>query len=80
MTVMLAKTDAALQAAGVPDEQAQSAEELGDAQVQCGELRNGLGQIHADIAYLRGRFDLPIWALGINAAATIVILGVLLRH
>jgi hypothetical protein len=81
MTVMLAKTYAALKAAGVPDEQAQSAaEELGDAQVQYGELRNGMGQIHADIAYLRGRFDVLIWAVGINAAATIAILGVLLRH
>ena len=78
MTVLLAKTYAALKAAGVPDEQAQSAaQELGDAQVA---LRNVLGQIHADITYLRGRFDVLIWAGGINAAATIAILGVLLRR
>jgi hypothetical protein len=32
------------------------------------------------VAYLRGRFDTLIWAVGINAAATIAILGVLLRH
>ena len=75
---MLAKTYAALKAAGVPDENA--AEELGEAQTQFGELRLGLGQIHADIAYMRGRFDVLIWAVGINAATTIAILGVLLRH
>jgi len=81
MTVMLAKTYIALKAAGVPDEQAQAAaEELGDAREQLGGVRDGLGQIHADIAYLRGRFDVLIWAVGINAAATIAILGVLLRH
>jgi hypothetical protein len=81
MTVMLAKTYGAFKAAGVPDELAQdAAEELGNAQAQFGELRNGLGQIHADIAYMRGRFDVLIWAVGINAAATIAILGVLLRH
>jgi hypothetical protein len=81
MTVMLAKTYAALRAAGVPDEQARdAAEELGESHTQFGELRQGLGQIHADIAYMRGRFDVLIWAVGINAAATIAILGVLLRH
>jgi hypothetical protein len=81
MTVMLAKTCAALKAAGVSDEQAQSAaEELGHTHEQFGELRSGLGQIHADIAYMRGRFDVLTWAVGINAAATIAILGVLLRH
>jgi hypothetical protein len=81
MTVMPAKTYAALKAAGVPEEQAPSAaEEPGDAQVRYGELRNGLGQIHADIAYLRGRFDVLIWVVGINTAATIATLGVLLRH
>jgi len=81
MTVMLAKTCAALKAAGASEEQAQAAaEELGDAREQYDELRSGLGQIHADIAYLRGRFDVLIWAVGINAAATIAILGVLLRR
>jgi hypothetical protein len=81
MAVMLAKTYAALKAAGVSDEQAQSAaEELGSTHDQFSELRNGLGQIHADIAYMRGRFDVLIWAVGVNAATTIAILGVLLRH
>jgi hypothetical protein len=81
MTVMLAKTDVALKAAGVPEEQARDAvQELCDTQARFGELRNGLGQIRADLAYMRGRFDVMIWAVGINAAATIAILGVLLRH
>ena len=81
MTVMLAKTYAALKAEGVPDEQAQSAaEELGNTHDQFSELRSGLGQIHSRIAYMRGHFDVMIWAVGVNAAATIAILGVLLRH
>jgi hypothetical protein len=81
MAVMLAKTYTALKAAGVPDGQARAAaEELGDTQTHFGELRHGLGQIQTDIAYMRGRFDVLIWAVGINAATTIAILGVLLRH
>jgi hypothetical protein len=92
MTVMLAKTYVALKAAGASDEQAQAAaEELGSAQDKFDELRAGLaelhtdivglgGELHADIAYLRGRFDVLLWAVGVNAAATIAILGVMLRH
>jgi hypothetical protein len=103
MTIMLAKTYAALKAAGVSDEQAQAAaEELGNQNDNFGELRHAMHEMHADmkselsglrsdlrgevagvrseVAYLRGRFDVLIWAVGINAAATIAILGVLLRH
>jgi len=103
MAIMLAKTYAALKAAGVSDEQAQAAaEELGNLNDQFGGLRNAMQEMHADIkseltgvrndfrselgnvrsdiAYLRGRLDVLIWAVGINAAATIAILGVLLRH
>jgi len=81
MTVMLAKTYIAFKAAGAPEEQAQAAaEELGSAQEKIGDLNISLAQIHTDIAYLRGRFDVLLWAVGINAAATIAILGVLLRH
>ena len=36
--------------------------------------------IRTEFAYLRGRFDVLIWAVGSNAAATIAILGVLLRR
>ncbi len=123
MTVMLAKTYAALKAAGVSDAQA-AVEELGNLNDQAGGLGQAMQEMHADIkaelvgvradfktelgnvrsdfkteltgvrsdfktelagvrsevAYLRGRFDVLIWAVGINAAATIAILGVLLRH
>jgi len=44
------------------------------------DFRRELGNVRSDIAYLRGRFDVLIGAVGINAAATIAILGVLLRH
>jgi hypothetical protein len=136
MTVMLAKTYAALKAAGVSDAQAEAAvEELGNLNDQVGGLGQAMQEMHADIkaelvgvradfktelgnvrsdfkteltgvrsdfktelagvrsdfktelagvrsevAYLRGRFDVLIWAVGINAAATIAILGVLLWH
>jgi hypothetical protein len=43
-------------------------------------MRDGMNRLHADFAYPRGRFDVLIWAVGINAAATIAIFGVLLRH
>ena len=44
------------------------------------DFRNELRNVRSEVAYLRGRFDVLIWAVGINAAATIAILGVLLRH
>jgi hypothetical protein len=44
------------------------------------DFKSELGSVRAEVAYLRGRFDVLIWAVGINAAATIAILGVLLRH
>jgi hypothetical protein len=44
------------------------------------EHRGESASLRDEIAYLRGRFDLLIWAVGINAATTIAILGVLLRH
>jgi hypothetical protein len=110
MTIMLAKTYAALKAAGVSDEQAQAAaEELGDLndrfgglssavqEMQAGiktelvgiradfkseltDVKGEVANVRSEVAYLRGRFDVLIWAVGINAAATIAILGVLLRH
>jgi hypothetical protein len=39
-------------------------------------LENGLTQFRADV---NARFTMLTWAVGINAAATIAILGVLLR-
>jgi hypothetical protein len=53
---------------------------LGQDQEQFGESRNGLRQFHADIAYMRARFGVLIWAVEVNAAATIALLDVLLRH
>ncbi len=44
------------------------------------DFRSEPGNVRSDVAYLRGRLDVLIWAVGINAAATIAILGVLLRH
>ncbi len=44
------------------------------------DFRSELSAVRTDVASLRGRFDVLIWAVGINAAATIAILGVLLRH
>lgn len=114
---MLARTYAALKAAGVSDEQAQAAAgELGSTHQHVGGLGHAVPEMHADIkgeisgmriefrdglsrvsdglakandalaevsgglGDLRGRFDALIWVVGINAAATIAILGVLLRH
>ncbi|HET6240045.1 MAG TPA: hypothetical protein VFE41_34555 [Acetobacteraceae bacterium] len=45
-----------------------------------GDFRGELSGMRTEVAYLRGRLDVLIWAVGINAAATIAILGVLLRH
>jgi hypothetical protein len=44
------------------------------------DFRGELAGVRSEVAFLRGRFDVLIWAVGINAAATIAILGVLLRH
>jgi len=44
------------------------------------EARSESAGLRSEIAYLRGRFDVLIWAVGVNAATTIAILGVLLRH
>jgi hypothetical protein len=44
------------------------------------DFKSELANVRSEVPYLRGRFDVLIWAVGINAAATIAILGVLLRH
>lgn len=78
---MLAKTYAALKADAVPEELAQnSSNELGGVEELCGGLRSDLCRIRTDIAYIRRRSDVLIWVVGINAAATISILDVLLRR
>jgi hypothetical protein len=91
MAIMLAKTYAAFKAAGVPEEDAiAAAEELADyenrltsidnrlsiIEARVVALENGLTQFRADV---NARFTMLTWAVGINAAATIATLGVLLR-
>jgi hypothetical protein len=44
------------------------------------ESRTDCASMRAEVAYLHGRFDVLIWAVGVNAAASIALLGVLLRH
>jgi hypothetical protein len=44
------------------------------------EYRSEAANLRSEVAHLRGRFDVLIWAVGVNAATTIAILGVLLRH
>jgi hypothetical protein len=73
MPVMLSKTYDALKAAGAPEDKArEAAEELAG-------YENRLASIDGRLASLEGKFTVMLWAMGINAAATIAILGVLLR-
>ena len=55
-------------------------QEVAELRGEVRKVSTGLGELRTEAAYLRGRFDVLIWAVGINAAATIAILGVLLRH
>ena len=74
MPVMLSKTYDALIAAGAPDDKARAAaEELAD-------YENRLASIDNRLAAVEGKLSILIWAVGVNAAATIAILGVLLSH
>jgi hypothetical protein len=74
MPIMLSKTYDALISAGAAEEKArEAAEELADYQNQLSSIDNRL-------AAVEGKLTVMIWAIGINAAATIGILGVLLRH
>ncbi len=44
------------------------------------DLRTEVSALRSEFHYMRGRFDVLLWAVGINAAATIAILGVLLHR
>ena len=69
----LSKTYDALKAAGGSDEKAlEAAEELAS-------YENRLASIEGRLASLEGKFAVMLWAMGINAAATIAILGALPR-
>ncbi|MGA8381879.1 MAG: hypothetical protein WB710_12215 [Stellaceae bacterium] len=72
--MMLSKTYDALISAGAPDDKArEAAEELAD-------YENRLASIDNRLAAVEGKLSVITWAVGINAAATIAILGVLLHH
>jgi hypothetical protein len=85
---MLAKTFAAFKAAGVDDDQAEAAaEELASFEGRFASVENSLSRIDGKMAAVEGKmtaieskFSVLLWAVGVNAAATIAILGVLLRH
>ncbi len=59
-------------------------EKLGSVRADIAQFRSeteeALGSMRADIARMRGGFGVLLWAVGINAAATIAILGVLLQR
>ncbi|MGA8549057.1 MAG: hypothetical protein WB678_02355 [Stellaceae bacterium] len=72
--MMLSKTYDAQISAGAPDDKArEAAEELAD-------YENRLASIDNRLAAVEGKLSVITWAVGINAAATIAILGVLLHH
>jgi hypothetical protein len=74
MALMLAKTYTAFNAAGVGEDQAQAAaEELAEFETRFASIETKLTSVESKVTVL-------LWAVGVNAAATIAILGVLLRH
>jgi len=81
MALMLAKTYAAFKAAGVNEDQAQAAaEELAAFEARFTSMEGKLSHMDGKITSIEGKITVLLWAVGINAAATIAILGVLLRH
>ena len=73
MPVMSSKTYDALRAAGAPKDKArEAAEELAG-------YESRLASIDSRLASLEGKFTVMPGAMGVNAAATIAILGVLFR-
>ena len=88
MPLMLSRTYDALRDAGASDEKARAAaEQLADYENRLTSIDNRLAvmdgrfiAIEGRLAALEGKLGVVIWAIGINAAATIAILGVLLHH
>jgi hypothetical protein len=73
MAIMLSKTYTALKSAGASEEEAMAAaEELAAYEHRLASIDNRLGRIETHIQVLT-------WAVGVNAAATIAILGALLH-
>jgi len=88
MALMLSKTYAAFKAAGVDEDQAEAAaEELAAFEARFASVENSISRmdgkvtaIDAKVTAIESKFTVLLWAVGVNAAATIAILGVLLRH
>ena len=74
MPVMPSKTYDALIAPSTPDDKARAAAE------KLANYENRVASIDNRLAGLEGKSSILIWAVGVNAAATIAILGILLRH
>jgi hypothetical protein len=53
---------------------------VGAIDTKIGTLEGRVSAIEGKIGGIDGKIAILMWALGINAAATIAILGVLLRH
>jgi hypothetical protein len=88
MPIMLSQTYDALVAAGAPEEKARAAaEEIAGYEDRLNAIATDIATIKGDVAMLDTKIDalagylkLITWATGVNAAATIAIFGILLRH
>ena len=81
MALMLAKTYAAFKAAGVGEAEAQAAaEELAAFEARFASIESNTSHMDGQMTSIEGKVTVLLWAVGVNAAATIAILGVLLRH
>ncbi len=81
MPMMLSKTYDALISAGAPDDKARdAAEELADYENRLASIDHQLAVMNGRLSAVEGKLSVITWAVGINAAATIAILGVVLHH
>jgi hypothetical protein len=81
MALMLAKTYTAFKAAGVGEAEAQAAaEELAAFETRFASIESNISHMDGKTTAIEGKMTVLLWAVGVNAAATIAILGVLLRH
>ena len=79
--MMLSKTYDALISAGAPDDKArQAAEELANYENRLASIDHQLAVINGRLSAVEGKLSVITWAVGINAAATIAILGVSIHH
>jgi hypothetical protein len=81
MPVMLSKTYDALISAGAPEDKVrEAAEELANYENRLASIDNQLAIMNGRLSTVEGKLSVITWAVGINAAASIAILGVLLHH